>query len=107
MSMRPAFCPGGTLWRSSMRFIRKQGAALMFGIALALGVTATTLQQAAYCQETTGGMQGTIKDQSGAVVPGASVTVSTPTLVGTKEVLTDAAGYFRFANLPPGTYTIT
>jgi hypothetical protein len=57
-------------------------------------------------QETTGGLQGTVKDPSGAVVPGASVTVTTPTLVGSKETRTDSAGYFRFANLPPGDYTI-
>jgi hypothetical protein len=57
-------------------------------------------------QETTGGLQGTVKDPSGAVVPGATVTVTTPTLVGSKVVVTDAAGYYRFANLPPGSYTI-
>jgi hypothetical protein len=57
-------------------------------------------------QETTGGIQGTIKDPSGAVVAGASVTVTTPTLVGAKETRTDSAGYYRFANLPPGAYTI-
>jgi hypothetical protein len=60
----------------------------------------------AIAQETTGGLQGTVKDPSGAVVPGASVTVTTPTLVGYKELLTDSAGYYRFANLPPGNYTI-
>ncbi len=90
-----------------MRFIRLQGVAFVFVVALALGLTLPTLQHFAYSQETTGGMQGTIKDPSGAVVPGATVTVSTPTLVGTKVVQTDAAGYYRFANLPPGTYTVT
>jgi len=29
------------------------------------------------------------------------------TLVGSKEVLTDSSGYYRFANLPPGLYTLT
>jgi len=57
-------------------------------------------------QETTGGLQGTVKDPSGAVVVGASVSVTTPTLVGAKETHTDSGGYYRFANLPPGTYTI-
>ena len=89
-----------------MRFFRLQGVALMFAVALALGLTLPSLQQSAYSQETTGGLQGTVKDPSGAVVPGALVTVTTPTLVGSKEVITDAAGYYRFANLPPGNYTI-
>jgi len=90
-----------------MRFFRLQGVALVFTLALALGSTLETLQQPAYSQETTGGMQGTVKDPSGAVVPGATVTVTTPTLVGSKAVVSDAAGYYRFANLPPGKYTIT
>src|SRR5205085_5385829 len=61
----------------------------------------------ALAQETTGGIQGTVKDPSGAVVPNAKVTVAGSTLVGSKEAQTDAAGYYHFANLPPGTYTIT
>ena len=89
-----------------MRFFRLQGLAVLFAIALALGFTVTTFDHPVYGQETTGGMQGTVKDPSGAVVPNASVSVTTPTLVGSKEVLTDAAGYYRFANLPPGNYTI-
>jgi hypothetical protein len=58
-------------------------------------------------QETTGGLQGTIKDPSGAVVPGATITVSAKSLVGTKSVDSDSSGYYRFANLPPDTYSIS
>jgi hypothetical protein len=58
-------------------------------------------------QETTGGLQGTIKDPSGAVVPHAEVVVTSTSLVGSKELETDSSGYYRFANLPPGTYTIS
>ena len=57
-------------------------------------------------QETTGGLQGTVKDASGAVVPNAEVVVTGANLVGKKAANTDTAGYYRFANLPPGTYTI-
>src|ERR1700761_9077836 len=89
-----------------MRFLRSKGVAAVMGLVLCMGFTLHTLQQPAYCQETTGGMQGTVKDPSGAVVPGATVSVTTPTLVGIKETNTDAAGYFRFANLPPGVYTL-
>src|ERR1700727_875667 len=58
-------------------------------------------------QETTGGITGTVKDPSGAVVPNAKVVVTTSTLVGEKSLTTDSNGYYRFANLPPGNYTIT
>ena len=62
---------------------------------------------ATMAQETTGGIQGMVKDPSGAVVPNARVTVTGSTLVGSKEAETDAAGYYHFANLPPGSYTLT
>ena len=47
-------------------------------------------------QETTAGLQGTVKDPSGAVVNGADVTVTTPTLIGSKVTKTDADGKFPF-----------
>jgi hypothetical protein len=58
-------------------------------------------------QETTGGLQGTVKDPSGAVIQGARVVVTSTALAGTKELDTDSSGYYRFSNLPPGSYTIT
>ncbi|MGA6982020.1 MAG: carboxypeptidase regulatory-like domain-containing protein [Candidatus Sulfotelmatobacter sp.] len=60
-----------------------------------------------FAQETTGGLQGTVKDSSGAVVAHAHVVVTGTSLVGEKADDTDAAGYYRFANLPPGTYTVS
>jgi hypothetical protein len=59
-----------------------------------------------FAQETTGSLQGTVKDPTGASVPGATVTVSTPTLVGVKTEQTDAKGYYHFSNLPPGAYIV-
>ena len=61
---------------------------------------------AIYAQETTGGLQGTVKDASGAVVAGAHVVVKSPTLAGDKALDTDSSGYYRFANLPPGVYSV-
>lgn len=58
-------------------------------------------------QETTAGLQGTVKDSSGAVVAGAKVQVTAKSLVGVKEVDTDGSGFYRFANLPPDTYSIS
>ena len=89
-----------------MRFFRLQGIALVFAVAFALGFVVTTQQPSAYCQETTGGLQGTVKDPSGAVVPKAHVTLTGAALIGSKELVTDASGYYRFANLPPGSYTL-
>ncbi len=71
-----------------------------------LPLLALAFLPAAYAQETTAGLQGTVKDSSGAVVPKASVEVTSPALIGNKTVETNQ-GYYRFANLPPGTYSLT
>src|SRR5260370_27826278 len=75
-------------------------------ISLALTVFAF-FSLSAMAQETTGGLQGTVKDPAGAVVPNAKVVVTGSALVGSKELQTDSSGYYRFANLPPGNYTLT
>ncbi len=62
---------------------------------------------AVFPQETTSGVQGIIRDPSGAVVPKARVEIAGPALLGTKKIETDMTGFYRFDNLPPGTYTIT
>src|SRR4051794_9606699 len=75
---------------------------------IALFATIALLLSSVYvlAQETTGGLQGTVKDASGAVVSGAQVEVTGTSLVGKKTITTDTAGYYRFANLPPGSYTV-
>src|SRR5690349_14395143 len=60
-----------------------------------------------FSQETTAGLQGTIKDPTGAVIAGAQVVVKADVLIGEKQTTSDSAGYFRLANLPPGSYTVT
>jgi outer membrane receptor protein involved in Fe transport len=61
----------------------------------------------AVAQETTAGLQGTVRDATGSSVPKASVEVTSPALIGVKKAETDTTGAFRFTNLPPGTYTVT
>jgi hypothetical protein len=54
-----------------------------------------------------GSIQGTITDPSGAVVPGANVTI-TATDMGTIRVLTtDSAGFYSIGPLNPGAYNVT
>ncbi len=59
-----------------------------------------------FAQETTAGIQGTVKDSSGAVVGNAHVIVRGPALAGDKSLDSESTGYYRFANLPPGVYTV-
>jgi hypothetical protein len=54
-----------------------------------------------------GHLTGTVKDAQGAVLPGVTVTASSPALLGTQSVTTEANGDYRFPSLPAGTYTLT
>ena len=46
-------------------------------------------------------------DEQGAVMPGVTITISSPVLVaGTMTGVTDAGGVYRFPSLVPGTYTV-
>src|SRR6266853_1560883 len=75
-------------------------------VVLLVCALALMMLPAAFAQETTAGVQGYVKDQTGAVIAGATVEVLSPALIGEKKLQTDQSGYYRFANLPPGTYTL-
>jgi len=75
--------------------------------AIILLVTVLTLAVAAGAQTSaTGALTGTVIDPSGAVVPGAKITIVHPATGAKREVTTDSAGVFRASLLPPGTYNV-
>jgi Carboxypeptidase regulatory-like domain len=54
-----------------------------------------------------GTIEGTVKDESNAVLPGVTVTVTSPQLqVGQLVQVSDAAGAYKFVDLPAGTYRL-
>ena len=55
----------------------------------------------------TGVIRGIITDNTGAAIPGMTVTAEGPALMGSIESISDASGSYRLVNLPPGTYTVT
>jgi len=76
---------------------------LAFGLVVALVLFSLP---AAFAQTiTTGDVVGTVKDTTGAVVPGASVTLKSTDFGDTRTVATDNSGAFRFTFLKPGNYT--
>jgi len=55
---------------------------------------------------TTGSINGRVSDASGGVLPGVTVSVKSPSMMGVQTSITDAGGNYRFPALPPGTYTV-
>jgi outer membrane receptor protein involved in Fe transport len=61
----------------------------------------------ATAQERTGSIAGTIKDSSGGILPGATITATSPSLVGVQTAVSDGQGTYRFPALTPGIYEVT
>src|SRR5262245_19619796 len=56
---------------------------------------------------TNGSINGRVADNSGGVLPGVTVSATSPSLMGVQSSVTDNGGNYRFPALPPGTYTVT
>lgn len=54
----------------------------------------------------TGAIRGVVNDDEGKPVPGVSVVLTSPALLGSESSVTNESGAFRISFLPPGTYTI-
>lgn len=67
---------------------------LLFGCSLARG------------QTTFGSIAGTVSDPSGAIIPGAKVTLTNLGTTETRVAPTDTDGFYQFVNLLPGRYRI-
>ena len=71
---------------------------------LLVGLTWLLLCAPAFAQ-TLGTITGEVKDSTGAVVPGVTVTVVNKATNATRTTQSNAVGLFDFPALPPGTYT--
>lgn len=92
--------------KKDFRFIK-----LLLSFVLCLSATA-------FGQETTGSIEGTIKDPTGAVVPNVTITITsargaasgtTTTGITTgfkRTITTDEGGFFRVLQVPPGAYDV-
>ena len=58
--------------------------------------------------QSVGAISGTIQDATGAVIPGANVTLSNPgTIGGNQQAVTDERGIYQFTRLvPSSTYSV-
>src|SRR5688572_30363074 len=83
------------------------GTRVWFGVAIATVIG--TLPTLAFAQAgTTGSIAGTVRDTTGAVLPGVTVEAASPALIEkVRVVLTDAHGNYKVIDLRPGTYSVT
>src|SRR6476469_2902072 len=55
----------------------------------------------------TGTIQGRVTDAQGAVLPGVTVTATSPSALGAQTTVTSETGNYRFPAVPPGNYELT
>src|SRR5262245_48347896 len=76
---------------------------LLATAAFALGALATL----ARAQQATGTITGRAVDANGGALPGVSVSITSPQLIGgSRDVATDEQGVYRFTLLPAGVYKV-
>ena len=82
-----------------MKFSRSFAVAAVFAVVM-LAMAAVTSAQ------TTGTLTGTVKDAQGAVIPGATVTITSETRGTSQEQTSASTGDFAFTNIVGDTYTV-
>jgi hypothetical protein len=94
--------------RSKQHNFRKAGATGILALATFILGSATLPTPAAFGQATaiSGSIQGTVTDPSGAVVPGASVTVTNTDTGATRQFQTNSSGFYASGPLIPGNYSV-
>ncbi len=81
----------------------------MRGYVLSLAVLAalTVFSTPAFAQTQTSTITGRATDESGGALPGVTVSVTSPNLIGgARTVVTDDQGVYRFTQLPGGAYVV-
>ena len=81
---------------------RLQSLAVSLALLYALAASAHAQSVTA----TTGAINGKVTDATGAILPGVTVTISSPAMQGVRTTVTNEEGAYRFPAVPPGDYTI-
>ena len=75
----------------------------VLGLCAALALAFLAAPTAA---QLTGRLAGQVMDADGTALPGVTVTVNSPNLMGSRTDFANADGGFSFPSLPPGVYTV-
>lgn len=89
-----------------MRRLNRPATALFWLLAVALTLCLASLPMLAQ-SASSGTLAGIVNDPSGAVIPGAQVTLISTATGTTYNTTTTSAGRYIFTSVPPGTYDIS
>lgn len=79
--------------------------ALTFVLVLGLAFLSGTVARAQSVLE--GKVTGLVTDDKGEILPGVSVEIAGPSIMGKRATVTSGKGMFIFLNVPPGKFTLT
>jgi len=71
-------------------------------VVLAIGLSLPAVGQTS----ANGTIRGYVKDPTGAVLPGTTITASSPAAPARATTVADDEGYYRLLELPPGEYEL-
>lgn len=91
-----------------IRHLVGNGCVVMGGTCVLIGALFLSAPRSASAQgdPTTASLSGTVTDSTGAVVPKATVTLSSSERGIERKVDTDGSGHYQFQILPPSVYTL-
>jgi len=79
-----------------------------FSLRSCLGLSILILLNASsFAQQSTGAINGTVLDSTGAIVSGASIVISNVATSIERKVTSNESGVYVFPNVPPGRYTLS
>ena len=92
---------------TAVSIVRKRITAWQRFVLCAVVIAAAPIGAAAAQSVSSATIEGTVKDESGSVLPGVTITATSEQLqVGQLVQVSDTAGAYKFVDLPAGTYRI-
>ncbi|HZZ39559.1 MAG TPA: TonB-dependent receptor [Acidobacteriaceae bacterium] len=80
---------------------------VVLSLSLLFSAVGLSVPAAAQAGATSGTIIGTVTDPTGAVLPGAAVTIENPVSQHQQTTTTDSAGHFQFTNVPYNSYHLS
>jgi hypothetical protein len=76
-------------------------------LAVTLAIVTAVFGASVHAQERFGGLTGVVTDESGAAVPGVTVTATNKSTGAARVTVTGGDGLYRIQDLEPGRYTVS